>query len=136
VTSALEIEPTRSHEFGDPHPSKSRAALGKVTIESLWLFSEPRTLSTEEDPHGIESLVKLAERFESRASILTSLKDRYAIEVLLFGSSDSGQGGLYIGPETMRRLGLLSASLIQTIWLSDQYTADEIADWHELPYAP
>lgn len=36
----------------------------------------------------------------------------------------------------MRRMGLLSASLIQTIWLSDLPTAEEIADWHELPYAP
>lgn len=71
ATAALGVEPTRSHEFGDPHPSKSLASVGKVTIESMWLFSEPRILSSAEDRHGIESPVRLAERFEDRAEVLS-----------------------------------------------------------------
>jgi Domain of unknown function (DUF4279) len=136
VSAALGIEPSSSHEFGEPHPSKSLVARGKVTVGSLWRYSEPRTISSEEDPHGIESLVRLAARFEPHAATLAALKANYDIEVLMFGSSDSGQGGLLIGPETMRRLGMLSASFIQTIWLSDHYSAKEIADWDDLRDAP
>jgi hypothetical protein len=133
VTAALGIEPSSSSEFGDPHPSKSLAARGKVTIEPVWRYTEPRTVSNEEDPHGIESLVRLAERFEPLAPTLAALSADYDIEILMFGSSDSGQGGLLIGPETMRRLGMLSASFVQTIWLPEQYTAEEIADWDYRP---
>jgi hypothetical protein len=131
VTAAMGIAPSFSYEFGDPHPSKSLAARGKVVGSSRWLYNEPRTMSSEEDPHGIESLVRLAERFEPNSAMLATLKANYYIEILMHGYSDSTQGGLLIGPETMRRLGTLSASFVQTIWLSDYYSAEDIADWHD-----
>lgn len=129
VSAALGLVPTSSYEFGDPHSSKSLAARGKVRANSLWRFEEPRTIRSEEDPHGIESLVRLAERFEPLADTLKALTSDYDIVVTMFGASDSSQGGLYIGPETMRRLGTLSASFMQTIYLDEYLSAEEIAAW-------
>jgi hypothetical protein len=130
VTEALEVEPTQSHELGDPHFSPSMAALGKVTTTSYWSFREERTIADDEDPHGINSLVRLAERFEGKAEALAKLRARgYSIVVWMFGSSDSGQAGFAVGPETMRRLGAMSAAFKPDIYLGEYYTAEEIEDW-------
>lgn len=55
VTEALGIEPSYSHEHGDPHQSPRLADQGKVTARSTWLWHQPATASTD-DFHGMESL--------------------------------------------------------------------------------
>ena len=117
VTLALGIEPTSSHEFGDPHPSATLAARGRRTENSRWGFSEPETEASEADFHGMLSLDRLAERFEPKAEILAALSERYEIRVWLLGhSDDESQHGFVISAATMRRLGVLSASLWPDIY--------------------
>ena len=129
VTSALGMEPTSSYEFGDPISSKSPALRGKVRANSYWNYQMDRTVESEEDPHGMESLVKLAELFEPKAAELARLSTTYLIRVWMFGASDSTQAGFVIGPETMRRLGLLSASFTGDIYMSEYITEHDLASW-------
>lgn len=116
VTAALGVEPSRSHEFGEPHQGPSLAAQGKTTRSSLWTFDEPRTEATEADFHGMQSLVNLTERFAPHAATLADLRQHYEIVVDLWGHSDSAQVGWVIGEETMRLLGTMSAVFFQTIY--------------------
>jgi hypothetical protein len=43
----------------------------------------------------------------------------YVIRVSMSGQSDSTQAGFAIGPQTMRRLGMLSAALFGDIYLDE-----------------
>lgn len=123
ITGMLGIEPTVVWEYGDPWPSKTRP--DRLRSYGAWRFEEPRTIAATEDPHGMESLVRLAERFEPVAAGLDELSNEFDIRVGMFGSSDSTQAGFYIGTETMRRLGLLHAAFVPDIYLSeDLYVSD------------
>jgi hypothetical protein len=126
VTAALGIEPTSSYEVGDPIISSSPALAGKYRANSYWTFEIGRTLSSDEDPHGMESLVRLAELFEPKAEVLAGLSRHYLIRVWMLAFSDSTQGGFVIGPETMRRLGTLSASFFGDIYLSEDDIPERI----------
>jgi hypothetical protein len=118
LTTLLGIAPTTVWEYGDPWPSKTRS--DRLRSHGQWRFEEPRTIASEEDPHGMESLVRLAERFEPVAEALGNLGPDYKVLVRMMGHSDSAQGGFYIGPETMRRLGLLHAAFLPDIFLHDE----------------
>jgi hypothetical protein len=119
VTAALGVEPTSSYEFGDPVVSKSPALNGTARTHSHWSFVMPGTVASNDDPHGMESLAKLAEMFESKAGVLVNLSARYEIRVWMTAFSDSTQGGFVVDPVTMRRLGMLSAALFGTVYLSE-----------------
>lgn len=129
VTTALGMEPTSSYEFGDPISSMSPALRGKVRANSYWNYQMDRTVESQEDPHGMESLVRLAELFEPKASVLADLSEKYLIRVWMFGLSDSDQAGFVIGPETMRRLGTLSASFTGDIYMTDYLSAEDAATY-------
>jgi len=123
ISAMLGIEPTVIWEYGDPWPSKTRP--DRLRSHGAWRFEEPRTIAATEDPHGMESLVRLAERFEPVADRLAELSKEFDIRVGMFGSSDSTQAGFFVGAETMRRLGLLSAAFVPDIYLSeDLYVGD------------
>ena len=123
LTAILGIEPTDLWEYGDPWPSKTRP--DRLRSHGVWRFEEPRTVAAAEDPHGMESLVRLTERFEPVAARLDDISKDFDIRVGMFGSSDSTQAGFYIGKETMRRLGLLRAAFVPDIYLSeDLYVSD------------
>ena len=62
VTEALGIEPTLSHEFGDPHPTKTLAARGYAQSSSRWTDSEQATEASPCDFHGMLSHDRLAEQ--------------------------------------------------------------------------
>ena len=119
VTAALGTQPTSSHEFGDSVVSKSPALDGTLRANSRWSFDMPGTLASDDDPHGMQSLAKLAEFFEPHADQLALLAEEYEIRVWMSAFSDSTQGGFVIERETMRHLGRLSASLFGTVFLSD-----------------
>jgi hypothetical protein len=125
VTRALGMAPTYSRETGDLHPSPSLAKSGALTERSLWEFAEATTAASQNDFHGMDSLVRLTRRFEPHAKTLATLQDDYRITVDLMGFSDSTQCGLVIDADTMRRLGLLSADLVQSIYVVEDDAADE-----------
>jgi hypothetical protein len=129
VTAALGLEPSRSAEFGDPHRSPKLAAAGRVVTASYWIWDEPRTIANDEDPHGMESLVRLAERFAAKSDVLAALSKDFDIRVSMMGLSDSSQGGFVIGPATMRNLATLSASFFADVYLDDPLTLDDLASW-------
>jgi len=123
ITGMLGIEPTNTWEYGDPWPSKTRS--DRLRSQGVWRFEEARTIAAPEDPHGMESLVRLAERFEPVSARLEELSNEFDIRVGMFDASDSTQAGFYIGKETMRRLGLLCAAFVPDIYLSeDLYVSD------------
>lgn len=124
ITDLLGITPTAVWEYGDPWPSKKRA--DRLRPNGQWRFTEQRTIGKAEDPHAMESLVRLAERFEPHADALGRLAKDYRIVVGMFGSSDSSQAGFWVGPETMRRLGLLHAAFAPDIYLSDDLHAEDL----------
>jgi hypothetical protein len=119
VTAALGMQPTSSYELGDPVLSKSPARNGTLRTHSRWSFDVPGTVASGNDPHGMQSLAKLAELFASKADELAALSEHYEIRIWMTASSDSTQGGFAINQETMRRLGLLSASLYGTVFVAD-----------------
>lgn len=126
ITDMLGIEPTKSWDYGDPWPSKSRP--DRLRNHGHWSFREPRTIGEKEDPHSMESLVRLAERFEPKSAALEQISTDFEIVVGMYGYSDSGQAGFYIGPETMRRLGLLHASFWPDIYLAEELRASDLDD--------
>jgi hypothetical protein len=120
VTAALGIQPTYSHEVGDPVSSATLAVRGRRTRQAVWSFEEQESVTTEGDPHGMRSLDRLAQRFEPKSQILAALAADYGIRVSMFAHSDSTQGGFVIAPETMRRIGLLSAEFFGTVWIDEE----------------
>lgn len=124
LTDLFGIQPTDVWEYGDPWPSEARP--DRFRSQGAWSFREPRTISASEDPHGMESLVRLAERFEPVAGRLRGLGPDYQVTVRMLGFSDSTQGGFYVGPETMRRLGLLNAAFLPDVFLSDDLDVDDL----------
>lgn len=124
LTELLGIAPTTVWELGDPWPSRTRP--DRLRSQAQWSFEEERTIRSSEDPHGMESLVRLAERFEPLSGRLGSLIPEYTILVRMFGLSDSTQGGFFIGPETMRRLGLLHAAFMPDVFLRDDLVEDDL----------
>lgn len=119
VTEALGMQPTSSFEIGELHTNPRYAARGTVRTHCTWDFEEDESSASETDFHGLRSLDQLAERFESKATVLAFLSKRYEIRVWMRASSDSTQGGFYVSAETMQRLGLLSASFSPSVYLSD-----------------
>lgn len=118
VSAALGMEPTASHEAGEPHPSPTLAARGRRTDQSFWEFEEPETSKSDDDLHGMASLDRLAELFEPKGEILAALEKDYWIRVWIYSDSDSYQGGFVIASETMRRLGKLNADFFGTVILN------------------
>ncbi len=127
ITGLLGVEPTTVFEFGDPWPSKRRA--DRVRSHGAWIYEEPRTVADDEDPHGMESLVRLAERFEPVSDELRVLAERFDVRVLMLGFSDSDQGGFFVGPETMRRLGSLHAAFVPTVYLAPEIFEGDLAGY-------
>jgi len=119
VTAALGVQPTSSYEFGDPVVSRSPSLNGTARTNSHWSFKMSGTTASDDDPHGMRSLASLAELFEAKAAVLAQLSEHYAIRVWMTAFSDSTQGGFVIDQPTMRRLGLLSATLFGTVYLSE-----------------
>ena len=125
VTEALGIEPSYSHEHGDPHQSPRLAAQGKVMTHSTWLWHQPATAATDDDFHGMQSLDLLAEYFAPHAAVLVQLSERYSLRVFMSGFSDSTQGGFFVRPATMLRLGMLGAAFVPTVYLEDAETEED-----------
>lgn len=126
ITELLGIEPTEVWEFGDPWPMRTRP--DRVHRFTGWVYVERRTIADAEDPHGMESLVRLAERFEPLSAQLESLSKTFEIRVRMLGFSDSSQGGFYVGPETMRRLGALHAAFVPDVYLGEELYESALAD--------
>jgi hypothetical protein len=122
VTVALGMQPSYSHEAGDPHSSARLASKEKLRAHSNWVLNGERTARTEDDFHGMRSLDRLAEQLEPRADAIRALQADYWIVVDLFANSDSTRGGFFIGEETMRRLGLLGAAFVPTVYCDDDDT--------------
>jgi len=122
VTDALGIEPSYSHEHGDPYQSPRLAAQGKVMKHPTWLWHQPATGSTDDDFHGMQSLDLLAEHFEPHAAVLMKLSERYTLRILMSGFSDSTQGGFFVRLATMLRLGMFGAAFVPTVYLEDAET--------------
>lgn len=130
VTTALGIAPTSSWEYGDPHRGPRMAARGIVRSHAYWSYTEPRTMANEEDPHGMESLVRLTEGLEPHAATLERLREQWDMAVWMFGASDSWNAGFVIGPATLRRLGAIGAPLYPDLYMDgpNEMTAEELAE--------
>ena len=118
VTAALGLQPSYSHESGDPHQS-ARLATSGTTKESKWILREERTAGSDEDFHGMRSLDRLAERLEPYAESIRTLRTDYWVIVDLYASSDTSQGGFFVSQETMRRLGLLEVPFVPSVYCFD-----------------
>ena len=111
VTAALGVVPTSSWEPGD---LVGNGYSGRRHTDAGWML-ETEFEDTAEPWDA--ALLALTEPLRDRVEIIDELRASWSATVWCSGDSDSSQGGFWLSPEVMRRLGLLGVAFAGTICL-------------------
>lgn len=108
------IEPTHAAEIGD---LVGNSRFGRRYEFAIW------TLERDLDDGALEplddALLSLLSTFDGREAVLDELRTAFDFRVQCWGSSDSPQGGFWLSPQVLQRLGQLGADLICTVYLDE-----------------
>lgn len=115
VSATLRVTPTLAREADGPHPLPRFAAEGQIAASSSWTFDEGESAPTEDDPFGLASLDRLAERFSERVDAFAMLAEHYDIRVWLVVEADRELGGFVVRPPTLERLVRMRAALYPVV---------------------
>jgi len=132
MTKALEVQPHRSDEMGEP----TRSALAGRVLKpeymthqrAHWSFDADESLIDPKDETGFGSLRVLVNVFRPRAAALASLREDCETIIWWSGDSDSSQGGFVIPADLLVDLAILGCDLYGTAYLDDDEGKDEDAD--------
>lgn len=109
----LGLNPTFSREIGDPVGNKSsdrRMTKSQWTLQIDYDAADGKRLD--------DALLELLARFDDHLDELDGLRPHFDCWVQFHGSSDSGQGGFWLSPATLGKLGRLGVELLGTVYLT------------------
>lgn len=106
------VHPTDAVEIGDL-VGKGRS--GRRHKEAIW--SLERECSADAREPLDDALLPLLSQFDGREVILDELRSDFDLRVQCYGSSNSTQGGFWLGVPVLQRLGRLGVDLICTVYL-------------------
>lgn len=108
------VRPTRVAEIGDP---MGRGTSGRRHQDAIW------TLELECPERAIEplddALMTLLSHFDGLEDVLDELRSEFDLRVRCYGSSDSTQGGFWLGVPVLQRLGRLGVDFVCTVYLDE-----------------
>lgn len=106
------IRPTQLVEIGDPI---GNGRSGRRHQEAIWTL-ERECSDNAREPLD-EALLPLLSQFDGREDVLDELRSDFELRVQCYGSSNSVQGGFWLGVPVLQRLGRLGVDFICTVYL-------------------
>lgn len=110
-TERTGLQPIDAREIGDP---VGNGRSGRRMKFALWSLERecPDSLSPLDD--ALASLLQMFDGLEPR---LDDLRDAFELRVRCYGSSNSSQGGFWLGSDVLRRLGRPGVDFHCTVYL-------------------
>lgn len=119
ITTILGMEPTRTHEKGEPF--SSRNSRSRLRQESLWLLESGLDSSAPLDAH----IEKLAASIEEKAVLLKNLIPICYMDIFCGVFSESGQGGFVFNSVILKKLTAIPIEIVFDLYLSSPSEEDE-----------
>lgn len=117
ITSILGIQPSSSHEMGDPkgkaRPDSTGAFVQRHYDSAGWMWHAPESDDTSDE--GDSSLAALVTLFSSKTAELETLRADCRIRVWYTGHSDSTQGGFVFPAEVLAGLASLGCDFYGSV---------------------
>jgi hypothetical protein len=111
IGALIGSDPTTSWEVGE---LVGNGRSGRRHENAGWVLDVFDDTSPEPLDGAVRSLV---DALEGRKGGLDAIRANCTLRVRCYGSSDSGQGGFWLSPETVQRLGSLGVEFFCTIYL-------------------
>lgn len=118
ITKILGMQPTRTHEKGEPFSSRNPSRLRQ---ESLWLLESGLDSSEPLDAH----MEKLADFIQEKAVLLKYLIPICYMDIFCGVFSESGQGGFVFNPVILKKLTAIPIEIVFDLYLSSPSEEDE-----------
>lgn len=137
ITKALGIEPSLSHDKGDPkgkpRPDAHGTLMQRRHDRAVWSwFAEPSDDTTDAQ----SSLEQIVSTFASRADALATLRQYCTIVVDYWGHSDSTQGGFVFPAEVVAGLATLGCDVYGSVYTDSAHPDGGIVEKAVLPVKP
>lgn len=118
VTAALGIEPTATHERGEPRRTVSGrpSKFGGDYPTAHWSYA---VKSPHAGESGTSSLRELLRLFRGKAPTIDRLRQDFDVRLWWSGMSDSSQGGFVFDVELIRDLAALGCDFYGTVFASE-----------------
>jgi len=110
----IRIERTSAAEIGD---LVGDGRSGRRYEFAIWTL-ERDSADDAREPLD-EALLSLLSVFDGRETALDELRGAFELRVQCSGSSDSSQGGFWLSPQVLQRLGRLGVDFICTVYLAE-----------------
>ncbi len=98
----IRLEATEAAEIGD---LVGNGRSGRRYEFAIWTLEQDSTDGAREPLD--EALLALLSKFDGREAALDELRGAFELRVQCSGSSDSSQGGFWLSPQVLQRLGQL-----------------------------
>ncbi len=106
------VQPTGLAEIGD---LKGNGRFGHRHQVAIWWLEQDCSDDAIEPLN--DALLQLLSRFDDARDVLEELRSDYQLRVQCHGSSDSEQGGLWLGVPVLQRLSRLGVDFTCTVYL-------------------
>jgi heme-degrading monooxygenase HmoA len=137
ITKALGIEPSLSHDKGDPKGKPRPDAHGTLVQRrydsAVWSWHAETSDDTTVGPSSLEQIVST---FASRADALATLRESCTILVDYRGHSDSTQGGFVFPAEVVAGLAALGCDVFGSVYTDFAHPDGGIVEKAVLPVRP
>jgi len=105
------VQPTTAKEVGDP---VGNGRSGRRHTFALWRLEYDYD---DDTPNPLnDALLDLLTKFDGREEALDELRDSFELGVQCHGTSNSPQGGFWLSPEVLRRMGRLGVDFMCTVY--------------------
>ncbi len=111
ITQLLQVEPTRTFRKGELFGKHERKTNG-------WFYCTQNLTSSKDDRRHLDLIIAALDGKDAQMRELHSHGCK--MDITSFWSSKEGQGGPWLTPEQMLRLGTLGLSLWWDIYFSDE----------------
>lgn len=108
------IEPSHMAEIGD---LVGNGRSGRRYEFAIWTLE--RDCADDAREPLDEALSLLLSTFDGRETVLDEFRAAFDLRVQCSGSSDSSQGGFWLSPQVLQRLGRLGVDFICTVYLDE-----------------
>lgn len=108
------VRPTRLAEIGDLVGNGSSGRRHRDAIWTLELDCPEDAIEPLDD-----ALLRMLSQFDGWADVIDELRSDFDLRVRCSGSSDSMQGGFWLGVPVLQRLGRLGVDFVCTVYLDE-----------------